>query len=113
MIEKYDFGVITINGRKYTSDVIVTPEEVEDDWWREEGHSVAILDIEDIINRLPQVIVFGTGYSGEMKILKETKEFIKSKGIKLIVKKTQEAVREYNDLEKNKVDVVGCFHLTC
>lgn len=36
-IAGYRFGRIDIDGRTYTSDVIITPERVIDSWWRQRG----------------------------------------------------------------------------
>ena len=43
-VEHYSFGRITIDGKTYTSDVIVIKGEVRS-WWRKEGHRVALDDI--------------------------------------------------------------------
>ena len=51
MIESYKFGAIVINGKKYTSDIIVFPEHVIDGWWRKEGHRLHVEDIEDNLAR--------------------------------------------------------------
>jgi hypothetical protein len=113
MIDHYEFGSITINGKTYNSDVIVTPDKVIDNWWREEGHEIAPIDIEDVLDEGHRVMVVGTGMSGEVKVLTETKDLIKSKGIQLVIKNTSEAVKIYNKFEEQGVDVVGLFHLTC
>ncbi|RLI41160.1 hypothetical protein DRO69_11945, partial [Candidatus Bathyarchaeota archaeon] len=64
MIDSYDFGVIVIKGKRYTSDVIVLPEKVIDGWWRKEGHSLHMEDLKEVIERepKPEVLVVGTGY---------------------------------------------------
>lgn len=113
MINKYEFGSIIINGKEYTSDVIVTPDRVIDNWWREEGHEIAPIDIEDVINEDHRVMIIGTGMSGEVLVLPETKKLIKSKGIELFIKNTKEAIKLYNKFEEEGADVVGLFHLTC
>ncbi len=47
-----------------------------------------------------------------MKILDETKSYLESKGIKLIIAETKKACKIYNEL-KGKKKVIGAFHLTC
>ena len=37
-IDSFNFGAITIEGRTFTTDVIVFPDRVNDDWRREEEH---------------------------------------------------------------------------
>ncbi|NIQ07644.1 MAG: hypothetical protein GWO20_18580, partial [Candidatus Korarchaeota archaeon] len=70
---------IVINGRRYTSDVIVFPDRVRDSWWRREGHRLHVEDIEGAVQEeKPEVLVVGTGYSGLMKVLPETENYLKS-----------------------------------
>ncbi|MGB9676588.1 MAG: Mth938-like domain-containing protein [Candidatus Bathyarchaeales archaeon] len=115
MIDSYDFGVIVINGKSYTSDVIVFPEKVLDGWWRREGHKICLEDLREVLSyeTKPEVLVIGTGYYGMVKILPGVKEALKSHGITLIAQQTREACQTFNKLSKSKKRVVGAFHLTC
>lgn len=112
MIESYDFGKIIIDGRSYTSDVIVFPDRVDDSWWRKKGHKLCIGDIKEIVEAKPEVLVVGTGYYGRMKILSETLEYLKSNGIEVMSNKTEDACEAFNRLSKTK-KVVAALHLTC
>lgn len=112
MIESYDFGRMTINGKRYTSDVIIFPDHINASWWRKEGHNLSIDDLKDVLQAEPQVLVVGTGYHGYMKVPDEVKEYLMSKKIELIVESTREAYRTYNRLASTK-RVVAAFHLTC
>ena len=112
MIEEYHFGSINVKGKVYTSDLIITPGGVKS-WWREESHKVYKKDIKEVIEENPEIIVFGTGAYGVMKVLPETEEYLKEKGIRIIIKPSAEALKEYNKLEKEGKKVVGLFHLTC
>jgi hypothetical protein len=60
-IAAYRFGSIEIDGHTYTSDVIITPERVVDSWWRQQGHSLAVADLADVVAARPEVLVIGTG----------------------------------------------------
>lgn len=113
MIEKYQFSSIVINGKTYTTDVVVTPSSVRDDWWRRDGHKLSMEDLEKIMKNGPEAIVVGTGYSGKMRVLPDVVNFAQDNNIELIVKNTEDAIEEYNKLENDKVNVIGCFHLTC
>jgi hypothetical protein len=110
MIESYDFGRIVIDGRAYTSDVIIFPDRVMDDWWRKEGHALDIEDLKEVIEFRPEILVIGTGYSGIMKVKDKTHEFLESRGIEVIIEKTRKACDVLNSLGAN---AVGAFHLTC
>jgi len=111
MIEDYKFGKITINGRTYSGDLEISQEGVTL-WQINDHHCPTIEDIQPAINKNPEVIIFGAGYSGFVNIPVEMQRLIKSKGIKLIMRKTKEAVEEYNRLSRKK-KVIGLFHLTC
>ena len=112
MIDSYDFGRIIINGRRYTTDLIVFPDRVKEGWWRKEGHSLHIKDLDEVVQDNPEVLIVGTGYSGLMKVPAETREYVKSKGIELIAQRTAEACKTFNRLVKSK-KVVAALHLTC
>ena len=112
MIDSYDFGRIVINGKRYSSDLIVFPDKVRDGWWRKEGHRLDVEDLKDVLEAKPEVLVVGTGYSGLMKVPAETREFVRSKGIELIVQGTAEACKTFNRLVKSR-KVVAALHLTC
>jgi len=47
-IEFYDFGVMVVNGKRYTSDLIVFPETVLSGWWRRKGHEVCVEDLKEV-----------------------------------------------------------------
>jgi len=113
MIESYRFGSITINGKTYRQDCIVSSNFIKDNWWRESGHRLTINDIKNVIEEYkPEAVVVGTGKYGLMKILPETKEYLEGLNIKMYVAKTDEAVKVYNKLLSN-VKTIGFFHLTC
>jgi len=120
MIEEYKFGSIDIDGKIYQHDVEVrwTGEVLE--WWRAQSH---IIDVEDIIEALeqnPETIVIGTGESGLAKVTARVKEEIKTRGIELIVDKTEQATKTFNIRKEESFEeegvqekVIGLFHLTC
>lgn len=112
-IEKYEFGEIFINGKKYTRDLIISPDKIKENWWRKEGHSLCIEDLKEVIDYKPEILIIGTGYSGVMEVQRDLIKEIERNGIKVIVKKTKEAIEIFNEyIEKNK-KVVFALHLTC
>ena len=113
MIENYSFGQILINGKKYSSDLIIFKDYIYDSWWRKEGHNLCIDDIKEIINKKPDILIIGTGFYGLMKVPEDLIENIKSLGIgQVIIKKTGDACTEYNKLYKMS-NILAAFHLTC
>ena len=112
-ITGYEFGKITIDGKTYTSDVIIAPDRVFDAWWRKQGHSLAIEDLEQALREKPQILVIGTGYYGRMQLPEETRQYLQDQGIALREAKTRDAVLEFNELQKEYARIVAALHLTC
>ncbi len=113
MIEAYEFGRITVHGRSYSSDVIVYPDRVDASWWRKEGHELSPDDIGEILKAAPEVLVVGQGASGCMKVLPETGDLLREKGIELRSARTDQACTIFNDLSRQDRKVVAALHLTC
>jgi hypothetical protein len=111
-IESYSFGRIVIDGKTYTSDVIIYPGRVNGSWWRKEGHLLRRDDLAEALKAKPDVLIIGTGYSGVMRVPRETIEQIVGMGIEVKVDRTSKAVEEYNALQGAKT-VVAALHLTC
>ncbi len=109
-IDSYQFGQIVINGKKYESDVIIFSDEILD-WWRKEGHEVALEDINDVLDKSPEIFLIGTGASGRVNVLQEVKDALKEKGVKLKALKTKKAVDFYN--KNSDENIIAGFHLTC
>ncbi|MBN2096684.1 hypothetical protein JW752_04820 [Candidatus Peregrinibacteria bacterium] len=113
MIEDYEFGSMTINGKIYTHDLILHGERLlNDNWWREDGHNMTIEDLKDLPESF-DVLVIGNGASGVCQVPAETIEYVKNRGADVIVQMTGEAVKTYNRLLSEKKSVAGAFHLTC
>jgi len=112
-IERYEFGEITISGKVYSMDLIIYPDKIKENWWRKEGHSLCMDDIEEIFEYRPEILIIGTGYSGVMDVSENVIKEIEKKGIKVEVCLTKEAVKRFNEyIEKGK-KVVCALHLTC
>ena len=112
-IAGYRFGRIDIDGRTYTSDVIITPERVIDGWWRKQGHALAVADLDDVVAARPDVLVIGTGYFGRMSVPQGTRRYLEAQGIQVRDARTGEAVHDFNQLQEESGRVVAALHLTC
>jgi len=112
-IEGYSFGEMIVDGRHYKKDLILYKENVRETWCRERGHDVNIGDIDEYLHEFnPEILIFGTGKFGLMKVSSEVYEWCASNQVRLMVEKTGIAWRSYNKLAASK-NVLGAFHLTC
>ena len=112
IIDSYHFGLVVINGKEYTSDVIIFPDRVRSEWWKKRSHQLCLEEIAEVITENPEVLVVGTGASGLMRVLPEAKQGIEARGIQLIVETTDKACQTYNQLCHSK-RVIAALHLTC
>jgi len=83
-----------------------------DGWWRREGHRLHVDDLKEVLQERPEVLIVGTGYSGLMRVPNEVSDYVKTKGIELIVQSTREACKIFNRLIQSR-RVVAVLHLTC
>ncbi|MEW6685468.1 MAG: Mth938-like domain-containing protein [Candidatus Edwardsbacteria bacterium] len=113
MIESYSFGQIKIDGKTYTSDVIIYPNRVNASWWRKGGHCLCLEDLTEVLQDKPEILIIGTGAAGIMQVPKETKEKMEKAGIELHILKTKESCKKYNELLKAGKKVIAALHLTC
>ena len=112
-ITEYTFGRITINGETYQTDVIITPQDVKDNWRRKVGHNLAIEDLADVMTTQPEIVIIGSGYYGRMRIPQATRDYLEEQGIQLVVAKTAEAIDRFNHLQQECARIVAALHLTC
>ncbi|MFO7850355.1 MAG: Mth938-like domain-containing protein [Spirochaetia bacterium] len=111
-IQDYSFGNIVVDGKSYSKDLIIYPDSIQDSWWRRESHNLVPEDIEEVIERRPEVLVVGTGAKGMLKVPQSTKEHLLSLGIEVVDFPTDRAAKYFNELQEKK-HTLGAFHLTC
>ena len=112
-IDSYQFGEIVIDGAKYDGYVIILGGTVQSNWWRRQGHSLAVEDLTSVIEAKPSVLVVGCGASGMMDVPGTTQQFLKEKDIQLEAMGTYKAVEKFNELSEAGVNVAAALHLTC
>ena len=111
-IDDYQFGRIVVSGESYTGDIIIFPDHVQANWWREEGHSLTVDDLETVFTVHPSLLIIGLGASSRMHIPEETLAVIRVAGIRVTALPTREACALYNELKDSECVIAG-LHLTC
>jgi hypothetical protein len=107
----YSFGSLTVDGERYTRDLIVLPDRVVSDWWRREGHSLAIEDLEDVMDELPGRLILGCGAHGRLEPPRPVLEQLRARGVEVEAMPTAEAVERYGELDPKQT--AAALHLTC
>ena len=114
MIDHYEFGRIVIDGREERRDVILIGPTMHPNWWRREGHQLVLADLEPVLDAEPDVLVVGTGDSGNMKPAPGLDAELRARGIGLEALPTAQAVRRINVLAgRGESRWAAALHLTC
>jgi hypothetical protein len=111
-IDAFRFGQITIDGHVYTQDVIILPDRVLPNWWRESGHALAYEDLQQVLSKPPEVLLVGLGVFGRMKVPEEVRRRIEQDGTSVVALPTGEACEAYNQRCGDE-KVVAALHLSC
>ncbi|MBU3934391.1 hypothetical protein KKC00_00235 [Patescibacteria group bacterium] len=107
MIEEYNLGYIVIDGERYGHDVEVRWTNEVLPWPLKEQHLIDTGEISRAVGQNPEIIVIGTGKSGLAKVGKEAQDFIKEKGIELIIDRTEEAIKTFNVINEASLEEEG------
>jgi hypothetical protein len=110
-LENYSFGRITVDGYEHTRDLIVLPDRVVADWWRREGHSLAIEDLDEVLDELPARLVLGVGAYGRLRPEATVLAELERSGVQVECLPTDAAVRRYGELDERRT--AAALHLTC
>jgi hypothetical protein len=111
-IDSYTFGRIVVDGQPYLRDLIIYPDRVAEGWRREKGHSLSPVDLSEVIEARPEVLVIGRGVFRRVTVLAETRAALRAAGIEVIAEPTGRACETYNRLREAR-RVVAALHLSC
>ena len=80
-------------------------------WWRREGHSLAIEDLGEVLDELPERLVLGVGADGRLRPEAAVIAELERRGVQIECLPTDAAVRRYGELDKRRT--AAALHLTC
>jgi hypothetical protein len=110
-INDYRFGHIVLDGTEHDRDVIILPDRVISNWWRKDGHSLVLDDLDEVLDELPNQLIIGTGAEGHMRPDPRVIDDLRQRGIDVEILSTREAIRRYGEL--NPAATAAALHLTC
>ena len=112
-INEYNFGAITVDGLAYNRDIIIFPDRIIPDWRRKRGHELELVDLEEVINFKPDILIIGTGKYGAMTVPEGTLRKLAELGIITEVCETEQACTVHNEKKGQRLKLVTALHLTC
>lgn len=113
MIDFFEFGSMVIDGRSYTSDLIIYPDRrVRNGWRRKQGHVLTCADLQTLVESGPETIIAGTGVHGRMQPEPGLESMLEKVGIQFMAGPNDQAVAWFND-RLSTTPLGACFHLSC
>jgi hypothetical protein len=110
-LEDYSFGRIVVDGAEHTRDLIVLPDRVVANWWRREGHSLVMEDLDEVAGELPERLILGCGVHGQLRPDPGMIEALRKRGVDVETLHTDEAVKRYGESDERRT--AAALHLTC
>jgi hypothetical protein len=110
-IDHYEFGRIVVDGGEETKDLIILPDRVVRNWWRQDGHALVLDDLNDVLDDLPSHLVVGTGADGRMRPDPDAVRQLQQRGVAVEALPTAQAVRRFGELDP--ANTAAALHLTC
>jgi hypothetical protein len=110
-IDQYEFGRIVVDGREENRDLIVLPDRVVRNWWRQDGHALLVDDLREVLDELPPHLIVGTGADGRMRPDPHMIQQLQQRGVTVEALPTRQAVRRFGELDP--ASTAAALHLTC
>lgn len=107
----YGFGRLIVDGSEQTRDLIVLPDRVVTNWWRREGHSLVLEDLEEVLDLLPERLIVGVGAYGRLRPDPGAIAELERRGVTVECLPTDAAVRRYGEFDERRT--AAALHLTC
>jgi hypothetical protein len=113
LINSTEFGSITIDGKTYDSDIIVSWDGEIKEARTFVRHLFGNNELKELIKKNPDVIIVGTGDSGFLKVSDEVRSLCKQKNVELVEMISKKAIEKFNDNLKKGKKVIVFIHITC
>ena len=102
MIQAFEFEKIVIDGKEFTTDVMIYPNGEIKKWKRKAEHDLQASDIKRIIKQDPKLVILGLGTVGNLNVRPKVYEELKEAGIEVLAYKTDKAVETYKELREDE-----------
>jgi polyphosphate kinase 2 (PPK2 family) len=110
MIQSFEYEEIIIDGKKFTSDVVIFPDGKVIKWKRNREHELQPPDIKKILKANPGQIIIGLGTIGNLHVLPEVYEELMDAEIEILAFKTEKAIETYKE-HRSDGNIAALFHI--
>ncbi len=122
-IERYLWGSFVINGEEHTGsgenrkgkgkDIMILSGNVRR-WKERQGHILTESMVERVLENGCDILIIGNGAEGALEVPDSVIDYLNDNGVaRVMVLKTPDACRAYNELFRKGMDVALLAHGTC
>lgn len=115
-ITHLSWGHMEVEGHGRFKDAKIYPGGAREWDWNETGtrHRPGIqpADVQELLEQGAQSVVLGKGINERLRVMPETVNMLREKGIDVEILQTEKAVERFNELREDRA-VGGLFHSTC
>ena len=116
-IESCSWGNIKVSGGQSFKDCKIWKNKAKEWDWNITGTrhipGIQFSDVEEILSNNVDVLVLSKGMENRLQVPDDTINAIKDRGVKVYIEQTENAVKLYNQLVTQGINVGGLFHSTC
>ena len=110
-IRNVEFGNIKIDDETFGKEDFIL---FNDGFERvEKSHQPSLEEFQSILLREPELVIFGTGFSGCVKINNMIKKEAENNKIEIVILPTPDALKKFQELSKAGKRVAARIHTTC
>ena len=116
-IDGSSFGSITIDGQKYSHDVLIRLDGRVEKRKKKlskavygTSHKLSLAEAQHVYQEGSERLIFGTGQGGLASLSQEAADYFVEHACEVVLLPTPKAVRAWNDAQEA---VIGLFHVTC
>ena len=116
-IDSSEFGSVTIDGKTYDHDVIVRLSGKVNKRKKKlskkqygTSHVVSKAEAKAVFEKGCELLVIGTGQTGNVSLSPEAANYFERKGCKILLQPTQNAIQSFNRSAERKI---ALMHVTC
>lgn len=110
MIQAFEFERMVIDGREFSTDVMIYPDGQIKAWKRKDEHDLRAGDVKKIIKQHPKLVLLGLGTIGNLNVRPGVYEKLKEAGIEVLEYKTDKAIETYKE-RREEDGTAALFHL--
>jgi hypothetical protein len=113
IINSTEFGSITVDGKTYYNDIIITWNNEVKEVHLTVRHYFGLTEFNRILSKKPDLLIVGTGDSDLCKVSDEVRKLCRERGIELLQMISRKAIEKFNETFNQEKKVVAFIHVTC